>query len=89
MTAKVETAGAATHATTPPGCHIISWYTGPPGKRGVHTKEFTPLETKLKEIIDSYNDGRMITYEDVIFYADILRRELYKEMQLESKKEEK
>ena len=58
-------------------------------KEEVHIKEFTPLESKLKEIIDSYNDGRAITHEDVIFYADILRRELYKEMQLESKKEEK
>lgn len=58
-------------------------------KEEVHTREFTPLETKIKEIIDFYNDGRMITYEDVIFYADILRRELYKEMQLEPKEEEK
>lgn len=56
-------------------------------KEEVHIKEFTPLESKLKEIIDSYNDGRAITHEDVIFYADQIRKELYKEMQLEPKEE--
>lgn len=49
--------------------------------------EFTPFESKLKEIVDSYNDGGAITHEGVIFYADQLRKELYKEMQLESNKE--
>ena len=56
-------------------------------KEEAPVREFTPLETKLKEIIDSYNDGRAITHEDVIFYADQIRKELYKEMQLEPKEE--
>lgn len=74
-------------------CDYTTWVSyrkmvyGTARKEEAPAREFTPLERKLKEIIDSYNDSRAITHEDVIFYADILRRELYKEMQLESKKE--
>lgn len=76
-------------------CDYTTWVSyrklvyGTARKEEVLVREFTPLETKLKEIINSYNDGRVIRHEDIVFYADILRRELYKEMQLESKKEEK
>ena len=88
VTAKVEMAGAATHVnTTWVSYHKLVY--GTARKEEVPVREFTPLETKLKEIIDSYNDGRAIMHEDVIFYSDQIRKELHKEMQLEPKEEEK
>lgn len=76
-------------------CDYTTWVSyrkmvyGTVRKEEVSVREFTPLETKLKEIIDSYNDGRVIRHEDIVFYADQIRKELYKEMQLEPKEEEK
>ena len=57
-------------------CDYTAWVSyrkmvyGTARKEEVPFREFTPLETKLKEIIDSYNNDRVITREDVIFYAD-------------------